>query len=228
MWFILGFWAAAAAAAGAIRAKIAAAGPCAGGTVWLLLPGTLTQQPQLTQCVTGSRSYRRGVHLSSPPHELMCFQHPAFVLTDCAAVAWTVHLSSPLVRAGGWLGLVSHFWSMFWKLCCATTPPAWWLGGWPCFWASLAWIIALVSHCHPHTCDSVAGGARVACWLTLNAAAQLGMSRLCFRLCLCVWHHLRCSIQKKTTDIHTHTGSACGAAVCHCLLLLPLCAGGCA
>lgn len=49
--------------------------------------------------------------------------------------------------AGGVLGLIMHFVSLFWKLCCATIPPEWWLGGWPCFGASLLWIIALVRGC---------------------------------------------------------------------------------
>jgi hypothetical protein len=46
---------------------------------------------------------------------------------------------------GGRMGLVLHFASIFWKLCMATAPPAWWGGGWPCFFGSLLWIIAQVS-----------------------------------------------------------------------------------
>jgi len=45
---------------------------------------------------------------------------------------------------GGVPGLVMHFLSIFWKLVLATIPPPWWAGGWPCFWASLMWIIAQV------------------------------------------------------------------------------------
>lgn len=45
---------------------------------------------------------------------------------------------------GGVMGLVMHFMSIFWKLVLATVPPPWWAGGWPCFWASLVWIIAQV------------------------------------------------------------------------------------
>jgi hypothetical protein len=46
---------------------------------------------------------------------------------------------------GGPMGLLLHFVSIFWKLCMATAPPAWWGGGWPCFFGSLLWIIAQVS-----------------------------------------------------------------------------------
>lgn len=45
---------------------------------------------------------------------------------------------------GGVLGLIMHFMSIFWKLCVATVPPPWWMGGWPCFFGSLLWIIAQV------------------------------------------------------------------------------------
>jgi hypothetical protein len=42
---------------------------------------------------------------------------------------------------GGALGLVLHFMSIFWKLASALAPPAWWLGGWPCFCGCLLLII---------------------------------------------------------------------------------------
>jgi hypothetical protein len=48
---------------------------------------------------------------------------------------------------GGALGLLNHFMSIFWKLVNALTPPEWWLGGWPCFWACLVLIIGEVGCC---------------------------------------------------------------------------------
>jgi hypothetical protein len=44
----------------------------------------------------------------------------------------------------GVMGLVLHFMSIFWKLVNALTPPAWWMGGWPCFWGCLVLIIGEV------------------------------------------------------------------------------------
>jgi hypothetical protein len=48
---------------------------------------------------------------------------------------------------GGPMGLLLHFVSIFWKLVTALTPPAWWLGGWPCFWGCLVLIIGEVRGC---------------------------------------------------------------------------------
>jgi hypothetical protein len=48
---------------------------------------------------------------------------------------------------GGALGLVLHFFSIFWKLLNALAPPEWWMGGWPCFWVCLVLIIGEVRQC---------------------------------------------------------------------------------
>lgn len=60
------------------------------------------------------------------------------------AVEYDSKASEDGEEPGGTLGLVLHFLSIFWKLCVGTTPPEWWLGGYPCFFACLLWIIAQV------------------------------------------------------------------------------------
>lgn len=81
-----------------------------------------------------------------PPQPLQPRQlWPAWKQQFVDAIEYDSKAAEDGEEPGGMLGLVMHFVSIFWKLCCATIPPEWWMGGWPCFWGSLVWIIAMVS-----------------------------------------------------------------------------------
>jgi hypothetical protein len=86
-------------------------------------------------------------------------QHPPLLVAWRQQFADAIEYDSKATEdgeeAGGVAGLIMHFLSIFWKLVLATVPPAWWLGGWPCFFMSLAWIVLQVSGAHESShCDT--------------------------------------------------------------------------
>lgn len=93
-------------------------------------------------------------------------QHPPLLVAWRQQFAEAIEYDSKAAEdgeeAGGVAGLIMHFLSIFWKLLLATVPPAWWLGGWPCFFTSLLWIVAQVSGapmgCASSVQDEVAAG----------------------------------------------------------------------